>query len=885
MGKPSIPPPPTPPTAREIADANAQTAEHMARLQSRMEFGEEMLKHEEGVRHERVGATPPKGYTQEYSDEEVSGRGPKTFQWAGGHGVAQINSKGEVGVDQYGKPVNVYGYDVPVGTHIDELREMISEMRDPYGTPSLQGNQTITSTVKTLTGYRSPDGKELIPASEYYRIETQPDGTTRRKLVSRDEAIDVDFTGEGDIDRAMKRWEFEKETSGEVAEHLLAQAREHGLGEDGFIDTAVEMITRSDPIGKKLRDDLGNWTRQAKEKGVADLPKLGDMADLLGTEAIAKLRADVPALAQLDLKKLPDYKDAEKLATLEGIGPAKDLTEFGLTAEELAKRPEFGDIGAMQALKEGDPLTGVEAARFSDLEFGERVPALEEAKEMAKLERAGEMGELEEVEKMAALERMGKDAVLDREELTEEDLALLEVDPEVLARRKAVGERLGDRAQDPETSRLMAEEARRIARGRAAATGNIWGGGAVIEEARAVRMAEEGERRRAREEYMRFQQSGETAADYEAEVGAENLRRKLAGIEQRAGAREREFGMEAQRVGIDREAALQERAQRLAGIAQRNEAEEREYQATLQALGVDTQAALAERQAAMEAMGQRTGARQAEFAMEMTKREQQQRAREADFQSKVQAAGFTNEATMRKRADELGAQEQRTGQEQQEFSNLTQIVAQINEARGGQFGLEAQQLEINTQQKMRNRADELAALAQRNQAQEAEYQDLLAGMGQRQQAEQAQFGMQQSQLEQEQAYGQRKDQQAQQKFAGAMQKTMSQEQLKQQQMANLQSFSGLAPQASQFGMMPGAQQAAASSFTPLQYQPTNAMGLLQGQQNLAASNFGTQGQMWGQQAQIAAQPSGFGQALGAIGGGLAGGVGSAWGASKWKALT
>ena len=71
-------------------------------------------------------------------------------------------------------------------------------------------------------------------------------------------------------------------------------------------------------------------------------------------------------------------------------------------------------------------------------------------------------------------------------------------------------------------------------------------------------------------------------------------------------------------------------------------------------------------------------------------------------------------------------------------------------------------MEINTQQKMRNRADELAALAQRNQAQEAEYQDLLAGMGQRQQAEQAQFGMQQSQLEQEQAYGQRKDQQTQQ---------------------------------------------------------------------------------------------------------------------------
>ena len=99
-------------------------------------------------------------------------------------------------------------------------------------------------------------------------------------------------------------------------------------------------------------------------------------------------------------------------------------------------------------------------------------------------------------------------------------------------------------------------------------------------------------------------------------------------------------------------------------------------------------------------------------------------------------------------------------------------------------------------------------------------------------------------------------------------------------MANLQSFSGLAPVSSQFGGLSGAQAQAGANFNPIQYQPTSAAALLQNQQSLQGNIFGTQANIWGQQAQAAMQPSGFGQILGTVGGAFAGGVGEAYGA-KW----
>jgi len=963
MGKPSIPPPPTPPTAREIADANAQTAEHMARLQSRMEFGEEMLKHEEGVRHERVGATPPKGYTQEYSDEEVTGRGPKSFVWAGGHGIADINSKGEIGPQRgTNNPVDVYGYIVPIGTHIDDLREMISEMRDPYGTPSLQGNQTITSTVKTLTGYRSPDGKELIPAAEYYRIETQPDGTTRRKLVSRDEAIDVDFTGEGDIDRAMKRWEFEKETSGEVADHLLSQARKYGLGEDGFIDTAVEMIKKSDETGYAARELLGKLAQEYEPGELPELPELQKMVD----PAVMERAGIAPILPEVGLGDVPEYERAGAFGDLDRLGKEPTLEELARgdapifddpgVMDRLGRAgatPEFGQIGAGPILQKAGEMAGLgrigAAPTMRELGAG---PELEKAGAMGDLERLAAFGGLERAEGIGDIQRAGEMTALERaeaaptlERLAAEDIPEIPIDPESLAGRQFAERQFLDRAQSGRTAQLMGERARRLARGRAAGLGNIFGGGAVIEEAAQVQEAEDAAQRAAMGDLMGFLQSGQTAGDYQARVAQQNLQNRLLGIQQRTGAETGEFGMGMQRLGADREAALQERADQLGAIGQRNQAEEQEYRAALQTLesnrqaglreyelesqrrsfaneqqirersdqlaaigqrtaaeqqeyqnlqgqlaqintarqaqfgmeaqglGINQQAQLQERADELGAIAQRTGAQQQEYQNLLSQFEQQNTAMERGFQLDIQAAGFDNEAALRERTDQLSAIAQRTGAQQQEFDNLGQIVSQMNQARTGQFGMGGQRLEANTMQRMRERQDELSAKAQRNQAEEAEFQGLLSALGQQAGTRQAQYGLDMQRIQQhnvaaqqdfsgkQQAMAQR-NQAAQQSFTSAMQKAGTQEQMKQQQMANLQSFSGLAPVSSQFGALPGAQQAAQANFMPLQYQPTNAMGLLQGQQNLAASNFGTQAGMWGQQAQIAGQPSGFGQLVG-----------------------
>ena len=192
-----------------------------------------------------------------------------------------------------------------------------------------------------------------------------------------------------------------------------------------------------------------------------------------------------------------------------------------------------------------------------------------------------------------------------------------------------------------------------------------------------------------------------------------------------------------------------------------------------------------------------------------------------------------------------------------------------------------QQMDFNTSQRLRERADELGALAQRNQAEEREYQGLLQGLSQQQGARTAGFAMDLQETDQrnqamqadfanQQAALAQTNQARQQSFSNAMQRTMTQQQMQQQQMANLQSFSGLAPISGQFGNLGGAQQAAFANYNPVQYQPTNTAALLQNQQNLQAGMFGTQAGIWGQQAQMAMQPSGFGSLIGTVGGAWAG---------------
>ena len=123
---------------------------------------------------------------------------------------------------------------------------------------------------------------------------------------------------------------------------------------------------------------------------------------------------------------------------------------------------------------------------------------------------------------------------------------------------------------------------------------------------------------------------------------------------------------------------------------------------------------------------------------------------------------------------------------------------------------------------------------------------------------------------QQAAMGQR-NQARQQAFANAMQRTATQQQMQQQQMANLQSFSGLAPVSTQFGGLAGAQQAGAANFNPMQYTPTSAAGLLQGQQGLQGNIFGTQANLYN--TQMGNQSGGFGGLLGSLAGSAVGSTG------------
>ena len=497
---------------------------------------------------------------------------------------------------------------------------------------------------------------------------------------------------------------------------------------------------------------------QAKQFGpefmeqARDLVERSDPTGFAARELLGKLAqeyqpADVPEAEAME--QFGEVAAAERLSAPPSLG-------------EVAYTPEYERAGEQEALRRVG-----EAPQFAELDtYGPN------------LERAAAMNQLERSQAAPSLERL-------------EDVPEITADPDSIAGRRYIEQQLLGRAESGRTADLMSEEARRIARNRAAATGNIFGGGAVIEESRAVRQAEDAGQRQAISELLGFLSSGQTASDYESRIAQQNLANRLMGIQQRTGAEQAEFGMGQTVLGQRNTSALQERADELASMSQRNEAQQQEYQ--------NLQASLA----------------------------QINQVRQQQLAADVQAAGFDNTAVMQERADELAAMGQRNQAEESEYQNLLQGLQQQQNARTAGFGMQAQ------------------AVGQRNQAQEADFAREQAAIAQRNQARQ-------------------------QSFANAMQRTATQQQMQQQQMANLQSFSGLAPVSSQFGGLSGAQQQAAANFNPIQYQPTSAAALLQGQQNLQGNIFGTQANIWGQQAQAAAQPSGFGQVLGTVGGAWAG---------------
>ena len=562
--------------------------------------------------------------------------------------------------------------------------------------------------------------------------------------------------------RQLTGWELEDGTvqdvgyldaEGNIVEkHLAIEADFTGMGDTDLARKQWEFEQETSPEKTQfLLDQMKQFGPEFTEQARA-LVERSDPTGFAARELLGNLAQEY---APAEVPEAPTLQETGAVEPSERIGAPPSLAEVAYTPE-YERAGEFGDLRRVG-----------EAPTFAEIDtYGPN------------LERAAAMNQLERSQAAPSLERL-------------EDIPELTADPESLAGRRYAEQQLIGRAQSGRAGDLMAEEASRLARGRQAASGNIFGGGAVLKEARAVRQAEDAGQRQGISDLLGFLSSGQTAGDYESRLAQQNLMNKLMGIEQRTGAEQSEFGM-----------------------------------------------------------GQQVLSQQ-------------------------------NQATMQERADELAALGQRNQAEQQEFNNLQTSLAQINQTRGAQLGADIQAAGFDNQAALVERADQLGAMAQRNQAEESEFQSLLQGLGQQQGARTAGFGMQQQAIgqrnqaadtdfaRQQAALGQQ-NQARQQSFANAMQRTATQQQMQQQQMANLQSFSGLAPVSGQFGGLGGAQQAGAMNFNPIQYTPTSGMQLLQGQQGLAGKVFGTQADIWGQQAQAAAQPSGFGSLLGTVGGAYAG---------------
>ena len=115
-------------------------------------------------------------------------------------------------------------------------------------------------------------------------------------------------------------------------------------------------------------------------------------------------------------------------------------------------------------------------------------------------------------------------------------------------------------------------------------------------------------------------------------------------------------------------------------------------------------------------------------------------------------------------------------------------------------------------------------------------------------------------------------------FAAGQQNLGQRAAARQQDVGNIQSMLGLQPVAAQGGYLSGLQQGAAPFSMPQMQRGTaldpNAAATAAG---FAGNVFGTQGDMWSTQAQIAAQPSGIGQLVGGVLGAFGGGYGEALG--------
>ena len=614
MGKSSPPPAPTPPTAKEISAANVESAKGLTKLQRAMQFGEDFTK--EGF--VREGVPIPEGSTEVFEDVTRTEAAPTQMSDGGQYRVT-VGADGLISETYHPSWDEAY-----VGKPWQEIKEEFPHFSEV-------GEQEISITENVSQGFETPSG-EIIQAEKFYQI--GEDGG--RTEVTRDQAIEADFTGMGDTDLARKQWEFEQETSPEKTQFLLDQMKQFG---PEFTEQARALVERSDPTGFAARELLGNLAQEYQPATVPEAPTL---------------------------------QETGAVEPSERIGAPPSLAEVAYTPE-YERAGEFGDLRRVG-----------EAPTFAEMDtYGPN------------LERAAAMNQLERSQAAPSLERL-------------EDIPEMIADPESLAGRRYAEQQLIGRAQSGRAGDLMAEEASRLARGRQAASGNIFGGGAVLKEARAVRQAEDAGQRQGISDLLGFLSSGQTAGDYESRLAQQNLMNKLMGIEQRTGAEQSEFGMGQQVLSQQNQATMQERADELAALGQRNQAEQQEFN--------NLQTTLA----------------------------QINQTRGAQLGADIQAAGFDNQAALVERADQLGAMAQRNQAEESEFQSLLQGLGQQQGARTAGFGMQQQAIGQRNQAADTDFARQQAALGQQNQARQQSFSNAMQRTATQQQMQQQQMANLQS---------------------------------------------------------------------------------------------------------------------------------------------
>ena len=279
-----------------------------------------------------------------------------------------------------------------------------------------------------------------------------------------------------------------------------------------------------------------------------------------------------PSMAEVTTEAIRLLPTQKKIELAARMGTAVDYDDPGTGAPTTADFRGFGDVDLARQRQEFELESAREMApELLDFyqEYGpqyaqsarEQLEVSDPYGFAAREQLGGDVmaaGEnIPELPDAPTLQQAGAGPSLER--LAQADIPVLPLDPDSLGSRQFAEQKLIERVYPGETSRLLGEKARRAARGRQTATGNIFGGGAAISEARSVQEAEEAATRQGLSDYLAFLSSGQSAQDYQSRIAQQNLQNRMLGIGQRTGATQAE------------------RADEMNTLAQRNQAAQQAY--------------------------------------------------------------------------------------------------------------------------------------------------------------------------------------------------------------------------------------------------------------------------------------------------------------------